>query len=404
MKKYALLSLALSCTLYAGGYKIPEVSTSGVALSAANVAHAHGADTAYYNPANMVFMEDSNSIEADLIYIGLDSVTYKGSVGNDPTLYNISSETEDFFIPSLNYVSPKLGERGARVGLSIVVPGGLSKRWPDSPGKDTAEEFTLEIVEVNPTVAIPVTDKLAFAFGLRAVMTSGVVKSSAAISRDMTGDTIDVGYNLALSYKPTEKLEFGATYRSKVNLTVEGNAKLYSPTGLAYDGGANVTVPLPAFATLAAAYTFDTDTTVEFVYERTMWSSYKTLDFDYVGNIGNLVPFDAPLERNWHDTDTFRVGLTQELKGMTFMAGFVIDESPVPNKTIGFELPGSDSMSFSLGGRYQLNEKIDLGLSALYSIHDARTISEADENDNGIVGEFSDGNVLIVSVGLGYKF
>jgi len=400
MKKYLLMSLALSCSLYAGGYKIPEVSTNGVALSAANIAHAHGADTAYYNPANMVFMENENNIEADLIYIGLDPVKYEGKVTGDPQTYDISAESESFFIPSLNYVSPKLGERNVRVGLSVVVPGGLSKRWSDSPAVDRAEEFTLEVVEINPTLAIPITDKLAFAFGFRIVVTSGVVKSSSAVSRDMTGDSVDMGYNLALAYKPTDKLEFGATYRSKVDLTVEGNAHLYSPTGLVYDGGANVTVPLPAFATLAAAYTFDTKTTVEFVYERTIWSSYQTLNFDYVGNIGNLAPyFDDPIAKNWEDTNAYRIGITQELDKLTLMAGAVYDESPVPDETLSFELPDSNAVSISMGARYQYNEKINIGLSALYSMRETRSVDNAD-----LQGEFSNSDVLIVSAGLGYKF
>ncbi len=399
MRKLALMSLAVSCSLFAGGYKIPEVSTNGVALSAANIAHGHGADTAYYNPANMAFMADEE-IEADLIYIGLESVHYQGKVAGSNTQYSIDSESENFFIPSLNYVSKKLGENNARFGISIVVPGGLSKRWTDSPAIDKAQEFTLEIVEINPTFSLPLSDTLAIAFGFRIVSTSGVVKSSAAISRDMTGDTINYGYNLALAYKPMKNLELGMTYRSKVNLTVEGNAKLYSPTGLAYDGGGSVQVPLPAFATLGVAYTLETKTTIEVVYERNIWSSYKTLDFDYVGNIGNLTPyFDDPIAKDWKDTSAYRLGITQELQEWTLMGGCVYDESPVPDKSLSFELPDSNSFSVSLGARYQYNDNINIGLSALYSMRDARSVS-----NNDLTGEFSGGNILIVSAGLGYKF
>ena len=132
--KLTTLSLVATTALTAGGYKIPEVSTNGAALSAANVAHAHGADTAYYNPANMAFMADEGSIELDLMYIGLDAVKFKGSgaqAGDD-----IKAESETFFIPSTNYVSPKLGN--VRLGMSIVVPGGLTKRWNDSPALDKA--------------------------------------------------------------------------------------------------------------------------------------------------------------------------------------------------------------------------------------------------------------------------
>jgi len=419
MKKIALVSLVASSILMAGGYKIPETSTNAVALGAANIAHNHNnADAAYYNPAKMVFMSDENHIEADLMYIGLDKVQYDGTVaGTGP--YSLESEKEDFIIPSLHYVSPELGDNDVRVGLSIAAPGGLSKQWKTEPAKTTAEEFTLEIVEFNPTAAFKINEKLAFAVGLRLLYTTGVVKSNGIanipslggygiVSRDMTGSSTDFGYNLALAYQATDALELGLTYRSKVDLNVEGNAKLATSLagGSTYDGAANVSVPLPAALNVAAAYTFPSKTTLEFVYERTYWSAYQNLDFNYDGSEGAVLSaiFGRSIDKEWKDTNTFRFGLTQKLNDLTLMAGLVIDESPVPSQTLGFELPDTDTTSVSLGGRYQVNEKVDVGLSVLYSMHDSRTITAADANENGLVGEFTEGDVLIISAGLGYKF
>ena len=398
--KLISISLIATTAIYAGGYKIPETSTNAVALGAANIAHNHNnADAAYYNPAKMIFMSNQNHIEADLMYIGLEKVNYKGSVHGTAT--DESSQSEDFIIPTLHYVSGALGENGVRVGLSIVVPGGLSKRWNGKQGIQTAKEFTLEVLEVNPTIALKLSDTLGLAVGLRAVYSSGIVKSSAAISRDMNGDNLNIGYNLAVAYKPMKALEFGITYRSKVNLNEEGNAKLDIGNARVYDGGASVSVPLPAALNIAVAYTFESATTIELVYEKTYWSAYKTLDFNYISPISPiLVPyFDNPIEKKWHDTNTFRLGLTQVFDNVTMMAGLVIDESPIPNKTIGFELPDTDSTAVSLGGRYKINERVDAGLSVLYSIHKDRTVHNSSLN-----GEFSDGNILIVSAGLGYKF
>ena len=417
MKKIALMSLVASSVLMAGGYKIPETSLNGVALSAANIAHNKSADAAYYNPANMVFMANENHMEADLNYIGLDAPNYKGTVSLNGTplgTHDIDAQSEDFLIPSLNYVSGDVS--GARFGLSVVVPGGLSKRWENSVASFSAEEFTLETVEINPTIALPIGDKIGVAIGFRIIHTSGVVKStSPQASRDMTGDSIDFGFNAALAYKPTSELELGLTYRSQVDLTVEGDAKLsyidaaddfFIYTGIhngtyTSDSGASVSVPLPAALSLAAAYTLPSKTTFEFVYERNFWSAYKTLDFNY-GTGANFVTnyvFGTPIAKNWNDTNAFRLGITQELDKMTLMAGMVYDETPVPDETLGFELPDSDSLSVSLGGRYQINEKMDVGLAVLYSMRDERTVS-----NNDLTGEFTGGNVLIVSAGMGYKF
>ena len=394
--KVTTLSLVASGTLYAGGYKIPETSLNAIALSAANVAHSHGAENAYSNPANMVFMENKQNIEADLIYIGLDPVRYKSNDGKT----DISAKKETFLLPSLHYVSKKLGN-DARVGLSIVVPGGLSKRWNDSPAVERAKEFTLKVIEINPSAAFKINDKLGVAVGLRVVSSTGIVKSSAAASRDMTGDSIDMGYNLALAYKPTKALEIGLTYRSNVDLTVEGNAKLYIGNAKVYDGGSSVTVPLPATIDVAVAYTFSTQTTVEFVYERVNWSAYKNLDFNYVSTIPTILQpsFDTPIAKDWKDTHVYRLGITQQLKKYTLMAGAVKDESPVPNKSLGFELPDSDSISVSGGVRYQYSKNLNVGFAALYSMRDTRKVTNSDVN-----GEFSNSNVLIMSAGLGYKY
>ena len=412
MKKILLLSLVASSILMANGYKIPEASTNSVALSAANIAHNHNnADQAYFNPANMVFMSNENHIEADLMYIGLDNVSYKGtttdSTGAHPS--DESSEKENFIIPSLHYVSGQLGDK-ARVGVSIVVPAGLSKRWEGTQGSKSSEEFTLEVIEVNPTAAFKVSDTVGIAFGFRIIHSSGVVKLTpsanplAPASQDMTGDSLDFGYNLALAYKPTSEIEIGVTYRSRVDLTIDGSANLEygaalpGPTVQAGKYDVTVDLPIPATLSVAAAYTFPTKTTLEVVYEKTYWSAYKSLDFNYTHPAAEGV-FGRASTKDWSDTNTFRIGLTQELDSLTLMAGVVFDESPTPEKSLGYELPDSDSTSVSLGGRYKLNESIDIGLSGLYSMRDSRKVNNARLN-----GEFSGGNALIISAGLGYKF
>jgi long-chain fatty acid transport protein len=391
------LSLFASSILCASGYKIPETSLNAVALSAANVAHNTNADAAYYNAANMAFMKDENSLELDMMIIGLDATNFKGSgsqAGDD-----INAKSETFVVPSLHYVSSKLGD--ARLGLSIVAPGGLTKRWTDSPAKDKAEEFTLKIIEINPTVAYPINDKLAVAIGARMLYSEGIVKSTSVASRDMIGESLDFGYNLALAYKATKELELGLTYRSKINLTEEGNAKLFIGDGKVYDGGSSVTVPLPACLSAALAYTFASQTTVEFVYERSFWSAYSSLDFDYSSTIPAILQpsFDAAISKDWKDSDAFRVGVTQELDNMTIMAGAVYGQTPVPEEKLSYELPDSNSLSLSVGARYEINQEWSTGVGVLYSMRENRKVSNDD-----IEGEFSNSNVLLVSAGVGYKF
>ncbi|MFW9619612.1 MAG: transporter, partial [Sulfurospirillum sp.] len=97
-----LLSLS-AATLLASGYRIPEQSLNSVALSAAYVAGANGADASYYNPANMSFMENGAFTEVAMTYINLPKVDFSGTA---PVAYSADSKEEQFLMPNLHYVSP----------------------------------------------------------------------------------------------------------------------------------------------------------------------------------------------------------------------------------------------------------------------------------------------------------
>jgi len=390
------LSIIASAGLMAGGYKIPESSLNATALSAAYVAASHGADAAYYNPAAMVYNEDAGLLEVDATYIGLSAINYASTSGT----INIDSKSESFVVPTLHYASKKLGDNGARFGFSIVAPAGLSKRWSSAPALYSAEEFTLKTIEFNPSIAIPLSDTVSMGAGFRVISSSGVVKSTYLVSREMEGSSIDYGYNLALMYKPSAKLSLAATYRSNIDLSVEGNAKLYSGSTLAYNGDVSVSVPTPAALNLAAAYTFGQGTTLEAVYERTMWSAYDYLDFNYPVSIGGLTPyFDAPVRKNWENTSTYRLGLTQKYNQWTAMAGLAYDETPVPESTLGYELPDSDAWIASLGGRYQLDSNWNVGLAGLVDMKKSREVHNASIN-----GDFSNARAYLVTAGIEYRF
>lgn len=409
--KITVLSVATSSMLLASGWRIPEQSVSATALSAAYVANANGADSSYYNPANMSFNEDSHLIESSFTYINLPSISYTDSSGSP--LLNGESKVEDFYVPTLFFTSKDYD--GIRYGFSVTAPGGLSKRWDSSYQKAYSQEFTLKIIEANPVISYAITPKFSIGGGLRVIYSEGVVKSDASglgtfVQRDMKGDTIEFGYNLALSYKPVEEVNIAITYRSNVDIQEDGNAKLFLSGSKVYDGGANVTVPLPAVLSLAVSYTFNEKTTVELEYDKTYWSKYKNLDFNYDSPIpALLVPsFDSPLARNWKDTNAFRIGVSHQYSDkLKLMAGFAIDESPAPASVIGFELPDSDAKLYSLGVEYKISDAIQVGLAYLYDEKDKLSVTNRSnplDPSSGISGTFEDASAQLITASFKYKF
>lgn len=408
MKKLALvsaISLAVTGQAMAAGYKIPENSINSMALSAAYVANAHGADAAYYTPAAMVYNAPGASLEADLTLAHLTSINLtSGALAPD------STKVENIPIPSFHYVSPAMGD--FRFGLSAVVPVGLSKRWKGG-ATAFAEEFTLETLELNPSVGYRINDRFSVGAGVRVIYSDGVVKSNngAGTSRDLTGDSFDYGYNLALHFKATDQLSLAATYRSKIDLTVEGDANLLVGGALSYIGPASVKIPAPAALNLAAAYDINDQTTIEFVYERTYWSAYDQLDFNYASTINPVINgiFGTPLIKDWSDSNTYRIGLTHQLNPKwTVMAGFAYDETPVPKKYVGYELPDSDAKIISFGAKYNYSDQMTIGAALLYDQKDKLTIPAGvnAEASNTLLGgaTFEDARAYLFTVGMEYKF
>ena len=390
------LSAVASSVLMAGGYKIPEQSLNSMALGAAYVAHTNGADAAYFNPANMAFMDEKQYVEGAITLAHLPSIDYYGQ---------FESETENILIPNFHYVAAPIGD--FRWGVSLTAPGGLTKRWENSPASAYAEEFTLKIIELSGAVSYKVMDNLSVGGGLRLIYSEGVVKNNAAalgspFKVDMEGDTIEFGYNLAATYKPTDDINIAATYRSNVDLDEEGTATItypVSPTGMTVTGDAGVSAPLPAALNLAISKTWNNTFTLEAVYERTFWSAYETLEFT-----GTNLPV---AKKNWEDTNTFRIGATIELDKITMMMGFAIDETPVPDETLSFELPDSDAKIFSMGFRYQQTEDLSWGAAFLYDSKEPRSIARG-ISDNRIIqangASFNGGGAILTTVGMAYEF
>ncbi len=411
LKSLVGLSLATSIAL-AGGYKIPEQSLNSTALSAAYVANANGADAAYFNPANMVWNENVDQIEGALTYIYLPAVEFDGSyTSSTGTAYPSSiasgkSKVENFYMPNFHYSSKE--KDGLRYGFSMTSPAGLSKRWDSAIQKSSAEEFTLKTVELNPTIAKRINNNLAIGAGLRMIYSEGVVKSSAtAASRDMEGDSIDFGWNVALSYKPEVDTTLSATYRSKIELTEEGKATLSTgSTQLFTNIDTSVMVPVPAALNLAIAKKIE-NTTYEFVYEKTYWSAYNNLDFEYTQSIAPLTaPFDDPKDKLWKDTNTYKLGITHQYSdNLKLMFGFAIDETPIPDNTLGFELPGSDGKIYSCGFEKKLDENRSFGMAYLFSDKESRTVSQTySAGTAAIDGTFTEAAAHLVTIGYKVKF
>ncbi|AII15389.1 outer membrane transport protein (OMPP1/FadL/TodX family) [Campylobacter iguaniorum] len=421
LKKVSLLALATS-TLYAAGYKIPEQSSDSVALSASNVAFSFGPDAAYYNPANMMYVDDvRHYFENSFTYIHLGKSRFDPDVKTAEN-YTTTSQNADFLVPTFHFVSPEYIENW-RFGLSFVVPSGLSMRWKDTYPASTANNFSLKVFELNPSAAYRVSDELSIAAGFRVIYATGKVSTNPNgslggatlnASRQLEGDDVNFGWNAAITYRPVEDLSLVATYRSKIDMNLEGNAQITSSTSTfvpgfngSYNGPVSVNIPLPAVLTLGLGYKID-DVTLLAAFERTYWSKLERFDFNYGGSsIPAQAVFDKPVEKNFHDSNTYRLGVAWDATNkLRLMAGFAYDESPSDPTLIGFELPDTSAYIYSVGLNYKYNEDIEIAFGYLFQDRQNRHIDKNDERAkfNNVVGEMTNANSQLVNLGIKYRF
>ena len=314
-----------------------------------------------------------------------------------------------------------------RFVFSLAEPYGLSKRWDGAYPETFADKFELGVFELNPTVSYKINKVFSVAAGIRMLHSTATVASDGVIkmlsptmplsaSRFMQGDSNAWGYNLAVSVRPDDKSNISVTYRSNVDLDFSGNVAL--STNFANPAGGNfnpstilnrgkVTVEAPAVLAISGAHTFFDKLTVELTWDRTFWSTYKNLDFNYDQTLtGTLAQaFDTPITKNWKDCNAYRLGMSYKATKMTtLMAGFAYDETPVPTGTLGFELPDSNAYLFSLGARFKVTSKMDLGLGLLYDMKTDRTVNNRATPGGRVDGKFTNESAMLATVGMSYTF
>jgi long-chain fatty acid transport protein len=405
----ALSSILIAGTALASGFRIPEQSVDATAKAGANIASASHADTSYYNPANMAWTKDAWQFEADATYLNLTSVRYKD---NRSPYLNGDSKTEQFLLPTFFLVSPDFNN--FRFGVSATIPYGLSKRWAQPFPKATAEEYSLTVYEFNPTVSYAVGEMFSMAGGVRMIYSKANVSNYAVqsdglmVTRSMNGDTTEWGYNLAASLRPNKNVNISATYRSNVDMNLEGDVLMGTNFPSAYSQATvgSVEIPAPAVFSLSMAYAFGA-ATVDLTWDRTFWSEYESIDFTYTAPVVHPVlqaVFTPSVPKNWDDSNAYRIGLEYDVNpDVTLMAGFTYDETPVPDATLGFELPDSNAYLYSVGFRYRLTDVMEIGAAYLFDYKESRTVVNGSPS-TGVNGEFTDSSAHLVSMGLSYDF
>lgn len=355
-------------SVHASGFGVFTQGASALGQANAVVAHPTGPSSLYFNPA-LLNEVDGRQIEVGTTAIYADRKINLDSGGNE-------NGNSDWNFPSTFYYSHEVNDRFT-TGFGVFFPFGLSNDWGDTyEGRYIGTEGDVLTMNLNPVMAYQVTDKLALAAGFSMLYMDATLKNNINqtasylilqsqgyplpplggplpdIRQKFDGDGWGAGYNLGAYYKATDRLSFGATYRSHIDVDIEGNVDLdnVDPTlSLAFpQGNGDADIRLPAQATAGIAFQVIEPLIVEAGVRWEDWSSTDdlTLKFDnpILGQSSNIIP------RDWKATWTYNIGGHYQINDLVALnAGYLYGENAVPNSTFEPLIPDSDTHLFSIG-------------------------------------------------------
>ena len=383
----------------AAGFSLIEQSVSSMGTAYANGSSGmDDASTIYFNPASMTRLEGRNVSGG--VHVIHSNTDFSGKGFYDPSLPFIGGVSTGnngkvdvgltAAVPHAGY-SHQLNER-MWMGLTINGPFGLKTKYDnDWVGRYHAIKSDLKTVNINPSFAYEINDKASVGAGVSALYADGELTNAidgglltlvdggvppgqppffwvpGSDTLDsfakLTGDDWGYGWNVGLLLEPIPDTRIGLHYRSKVDLTLEGNARISGPV-VSVRTDAELDVTLPASASLSALHAIDSKWTV---MADLTWMNWDELD-ELKAELGTGSQSVTPLE--WDNTIRVAVGATyRHNPTWLFRAGVAYDETPVPDDSLRTpRVPDNDRVWLSFGVNYRYSETItfDFGYAHLF--------------------------------------
>ncbi len=399
---------------HAAGFQLLEQNASGLGNSyAGSAAVAENASTIFYNPAGMTRLEGVNVSGGVTAIRPSFKFTNQGSAVPGRLGDNGGDAGSWAALPNA-YVSWQLNPDWY-LGLGIGAPFGLMTEYNDDwTGRYHSKKFSIESINVNPSIAYKVNDRLSLGAGVnwmrldaefsRAVpaVIGGMYLGDMDATVKMDGDAW--GWNLGALYQLAPDTRIGLSYRSKIKIDASGTTRVrnhnvpnpYAAAIPARSANASTSVELPDTATLSIVHDLDSQWQLLADLSWTGWSSIRSLDIDS-GALGK----DSQ-ELRFRDTWRLALGANYKLnRQWTFKGGVAWDQSPVhSDKYRPTALPDSDRYWVSIGAQYNFNDRtsIDVGYAHLF-VKDTSIGNDANPAKGAVRGDYeSNANLLGVQV------
>ncbi len=377
---------------HANGFFLYEASPRAMSEGGAVVALGEEPATVLYNPAGMTRLPGFQAQLNVYTYFATNSYT-------NPDGRRTSADMGIFPIPA-EFVTYQPIDK-ITVGAGGYSIYGLSLVWPDRwDGYHLVKKASLRSYQAQPSVAVGPFAGLSFGAGI------DIIYGSVELSRGLglgsgtwgtttiAGSTMGYGANFGFLYEPVEALRIGLSYRTGPTMSLDpGKATFDVPP--AFDQqlkgqDVRVSLNLPGIAILGARVNVSKNLQLEGDACLLQWHTYEQLRFEF-----DDPALNATEAKHWKDAWEFRVGGQYTMDKLALRAGFLYDQTPIPDETLDPTLPDNGRLIPSIGAGYQFSPafRTDLGYHLVYLLP-----REVDASVNKFPGKY---NALVNTVVVG---
>lgn len=358
---------AMSGGALAGGFGLATQSGSGTGNAfAGGAAVADDASVAWSNPAAMTALPSGNQITAAGHFIG-PSFKFSNSGSTGAFAAPGTGEGGDggdwAFVPNL-YFSTDINPR-LRLGVAVNAPFGLKTDYASGwRGQLTALKSEIKTININPSVAYKVSDKVSIGGGVsvqkfKAELTS-FAGSAAAGNAKISADDTGYGFNLGMLVQAAPGTRLGFTYRSSIKYDLGGTASFSGSAAPLLGSNVTASLRVPESASASVFTTLNPKWDLMGDITWTRWSQIQQLDIirtsaTGVGNAAGSVL--STLGFKW--SDTWRLGIGANYKAseqMKFRFGVAFDRTPTNDANRTPRLPDQDRTWAALGVQYRISK------------------------------------------------
>jgi len=424
---YSMVGVAMLTSVsmsHAAGNKVTEQGAKAQAMGNAFAAQADDPSALAYNPAGIAYLKGTQ-VQVGSAIVLLPQTEFNGVTNvSSPDSVNEKANGDMVAVPTV-YLTHSLESIPLSFGLGVNSFFPLIKRWDEGGALRETASTSIKPLNFQPTIAYRFDD-LNLAVSAAADITYARFSSENFAYNGALGgnlgmlglDTTAVGYgyNVGILWKPLPVLSFGASYRSEIKLKFDGDANfmglanssafpppynaIFPANGTTVRSKVSADYTLPDNLILGIAWKPVAPLTLEFDAERTGWSSYKELKPTYSSSApiySNVLSTAVP--KNWKDVWSYHFGGQYSVNNnIDLRAGYTYEENPIPDSTLGGDLPDSNRHYLSIGsGLHNTFAAVDLAYT--YVIFEDRTIDSGANNPQIKSGTFKqDAHMLGISL------